>query len=347
MSRRLLVTCAVGFFWIGCDDGADGEERGVDSLSLDRALCGFFSRCEAELGKVFTSTERCVTWGQSANNCVPRLDNTRAEVDACISWLESRECTVRSQRAGPCALVRYDKVSGAREGGACHLVGCVGGHKCDWTAGAGICPVCVVQAGPGDSCTDSDECEDGLFCSNGKCTALKREGESCFSCPCVPGLFCDREAGTCTEPRPNGSPCSNDWECGSFWCREEVCLQFVAPSGACTPLDVCAPYTFCDGNVCAPLGNVGEPCEDFRQCLLDLACVAGECVGTKVCGEAAADDPCRTENECGEGLYCFSPNEVCTPFKADGTVCDGDFECSGGFCNFGGTPAVCEVCTLP
>lgn len=56
----------------------------------------------------------------------------------------------------------------------------------------------------GESCPGKTECEAGAFCQDGKCVALKEQGESCrlpFECR---GLTCDKapgaSVGTCGDP---------------------------------------------------------------------------------------------------------------------------------------------------
>ena len=114
--------------------------------------------------------------------------------------------------------------------------------------------------------------------TTGTCVALPRKGESCTSQLCAPGFAC--VDGTCVDPQPNGSPCSQPTGCRSGYCdfddpTNPVCGTPPGPGEACTYL--CTPDAFCDGTVCVALPGVGQPCPNL-QCRPGAICRDDVCV---------------------------------------------------------------------
>lgn len=97
-------------------------------------------------------------------------------------------------------------------------------------------------AGAAPTVTDcwSDE---GLYCTNGRCTAGAAVGEPCPKNQCAPGAGCDFTTKTCVAAAKEGEACSGSCAERSLSCINGTCERQRLPlpclGRACAEVDVC------------------------------------------------------------------------------------------------------------
>lgn len=108
-------------------------------------------------------------------------------------------------------------------------------------AGAVVAACDCGGAGAGGPCTTSDDCEAGLHCVDGECSArprpdggATRDGAACVAACgttcCVAGEICVGDAACA----PEGAPCTTDDDCSDdSWCYEAAarCVPWETPPG--------------------------------------------------------------------------------------------------------------------
>jgi hypothetical protein len=142
---------------------------------------------------------------------------------------------------------------------------CAKGAFCDVGSGT---PTCVAAKGPGEACTNFDECAAGTSClqssANGTasqaCITPSKEGETC-SGPGTCALttdFCDPDALKCKARLVPGSPCQ-----------------------ANATEDACVAWAFCNSATsrCVARARLTEACDNFggTPCMGSLDCLGGIC----------------------------------------------------------------------
>jgi hypothetical protein len=153
---------------------------------------------------------------------------------------------------------------------------------------AGGCGVCSGDRPAGALCKIDSECDEGLGCYEGACTARAPEGASCLAQPCALGLSCVgfSPIRVCKPRASLGEPCDPSGY-GAADCAE----------GYCT-----------DGTCHAPsLVQPGKPCGITNSVL----CTGGFCDGSTCRGWAKEGDTCSTSLICGPGSVCIVPSEKC------------------------------------
>jgi len=241
---------------------------------------------------------------------------------ACIEAQATYYCdeteTLPRVNADPCENVW----EGLRESGeTCRENECAFGFSC--TTGGdchGTCNPVMLICPP---------CEAGEYCSGfgGSCEPLLAAGETCASSAmCRDGLVCD-------APSMGTGPC--------------VAAGSRSEGEACEKSDVCGEGLYCDSNQCTAYAIVGEgeSCGAAAGCEPELFCLDT----TSICeqpggvGEACVD----SIGDCGADLYCDPATDLCAAQKANGTSCDGNFECLSFYCPSGtmecSAPPVCEI----
>jgi len=157
------------------------------------------------------------------------------------------------------------------------------GHE---TCQSSLCLVTGEAAFCSQQCTNDAQCGSGLICNSGYCFV----------------------AGT----KPFGATCTEDNECQSAFCVENLALG----TGVCSQ----------------PCGNNGGSCPPGSQCLQDIICVPP---GGKPNGAS-----CLYPTECLSS-YCQSGS--CTqPCGGGFAVCPEGTTCSGGFCDGSALGGQCE-----
>ncbi len=137
----------------------------------------------------------------------------------------------------------------------------------------------VASVTTGPLCTDDDECDDGVDCTEDLCQPI-----GCVSTPidaaCDDGLLCTIDACdgfTGCVNDPSNDPCDDGLACTIDTCDALLDQCVTEPcDGLCDDLDFCNGVERCD----AAFGCVGGP----QACVTDTACAASTCnEGAEVC----------------------------------------------------------------
>ncbi len=261
---------------------------------------------------------------------------------------------------------------------------CVAGYVCN----AGTCKLAL-----GTYCTDNNQCASG-FCTDSRCCESDCSGQ-CSYCQYGTGK-CLAQVGPPVGSRlacaTDGSSCggfcngSSMTECfyGTWLCRSGSCADGVeteaancaagscpaAVTNACAPfvcgasacLDACADDSacaggaYCDATVCKEKHELGEPCNEDRECdsgkCVDDVCCSSDCtdqcascngatpgtclpiLGAPVGGRpaCAGTGPCTASCNGIDATACQIVTTNCAPYAcgSDGclTSCDDDGDCA-------------------
>jgi len=210
-----------------------------------------------------------------------------------------------------------------------------------------------------NSCTINADCDQGFFCDQSKCTALREheatctEGTQCRSgvcnngtctsdtCTadqnCAPSQYC--QSGKCVNRKSTDESCTTAYQCMSGICLSSgTCGDSTATS--CADSADCAGHS-CVGGDCVCHNDICVGCRDVNSCPVGASCtVSSDCVGK--CENGVCTDPlplgeaCHHNNECLTGT-CHPQEGVCTG-------CTDHNDCAGTakpFCTGGG----CAECT--
>lgn len=313
--RAWLAVPLIGVLVAACpsDDsggGEDDETTAVDGTPVATALCEYLVRCEPQLGRLTGSVQECVDLQIAiANNCEPfAFNNTQAEVDACVAWLDAEACdwSTREPRSpyysGPCSVLHSDNEETQPESGpgedCSDTDACVEGYNCDRAVPAGTCIICVAKGEAGAPCHADLQCQDALFC--------------------------DTVASECTAPRADGGNCSYISHCTSSYCITGKCGQPLERGDPCTAGDICRGNLACMSGFCTDrLGQDGI-CATHADCLPAFICQQDTCQRVARCGSGVVGDVCSDSNDCGAGLYCDGESNVCATQLAQDADCVGN-----------------------
>ncbi len=120
----------------------------------------------------------------------------------------SGTCASRLAAGAPCTGVSFEE--------------CATPDICRLVPDAGT--ACASPGIIGVSCLSAASCLPPLICSASVCTLAGELGLPCSSgSPACFAGACDRDAGTCGPPLPNGQPCRSPVECVSGHCISGVC----------------------------------------------------------------------------------------------------------------------------
>jgi MYXO-CTERM domain-containing protein len=259
----------------------------------------------------------------------------------------------------------------AKQTVSCGDTQCISGNAVGLLCnGAGTCGQATVSCDPYlcangaclSSCTDSNDCASGRWCTPlHTCEAKAVVGTACSSgAGCVTGYCAD---GVCCD-----TPCTGQCEACNVAPNIGSCVPAfgspVAPRPACAGLDQeCAGA--CNGvdrSACSFPGialSCGTPtCATgvarASHCDGQGACVAGDdqpC-GAYACGTASCLTTCDGPSDCAQGYGC-TPEGVCVPGggSPNGTTCEAGAECQSGFCADGvccdsACNGQCEACNV-
>jgi hypothetical protein len=172
---------------------------------------------------------------------------------------------------------------------------------CDLPDTGGTCGLCVRLPTAGQDCLEGEYCSPGLACSfDETCVTPASAGERCGDDrPCRSTLYCRN--GQCAPLLRQGEPCQFDGQCDYYAgvvCRDNVCVQRVlgptcAPTAAPNTVATCEAGGTCNRttSACAPAAADGAACNDDTGPL---------CVWPARCG---SDGRCRA----------YVPDRACTP----------------------------------
>ena len=195
---------------------------------------------------------------------------------------------------------------------------------------ANLCTsACRLDPGQGCGLNGCQVCQSGTRDCNGDGNC-----ESCASGQCNDGSCL--ETGTATPQGGCNAACNHDQSRG---CRNGTCQ--ICPNGQrdCDRNGVCSVCESgaCDGNICADVASVKDPCDAACRGNTSRGCINGACaacpVGTKDCN---GDGQCET---CLNGVC--QGNACQTSSGASSYSCDGQCKSDQGYGCFGN---VCEAC---
>jgi hypothetical protein len=201
------------------------------------------------------------------------------------------------------------------------------------------CPgKCSALLAAGDPCKKSDQCENGLMCTDdGTCAAPVAEGDACggdVGGSCAPGMSCigeDTETskpGTCRATSDLfkaklNDPC--DYDSGMLCEADLSCI--ASRNGVAVSL-TCAERVG-SGDAC----HFGAPtqCPDGEYCDADIntGVVEGQCHALPKAGDACVDIP--GSGSCSAGLIC-DVDQKCHPVNRLGQPCVSDDGCASERC---------------
>ncbi len=147
-------------------------------------------------------------------------------------------------------------------------------------------------------CGDNDDCAEGYYCLESRCTPGGARCDSCVVVGCPPNQLCNNLTGQCSERAERCGNCREDDDCAPGLSCTQVgfarnCLE---PCG-----DGCPEGFDCADGACVPAAGFCDPC-------------GGGCVGerpvcdffTAECVQCAAGTPCEEGTICDEGT-CVEP----------------------------------------
>lgn len=166
-----------------------------------------------------------------------------------------------------------------------------------------LIPACDCGPEPGVRCSNDDECPDDQICIDALCKPRIEcgKGKKCPGGRVCLGGYCREPQCSATKKCPEGEVCDNGI------CVKKKADQCVADSECKNP------------KICCDLGNgKGNQC-NFKRCLVDEDCVAGQ-----------------SKNTCAEPVSCLSEQKaVCSQ-----GVCKCESPCGGADC---GSSKCCDV----
>ncbi|HEY5927745.1 MAG TPA: hypothetical protein VIV11_38935, partial [Kofleriaceae bacterium] len=159
--------------------------------------------------------------------------------------------------------------------------------------------------------------------------------------------FCETPTEICTAYRPLGAPCMSDSNCLTGACITDVCTELAGPGEACvvTTSDSGCSHVghTCSAasNTCVPVGLSGDACASANDCSpIYLCSTAASCELRPTLGRACNDQ--ALPGPCLDHSWCDPTTLQCAAPKPDGSMCDGDDECTSRNCDFATT-----MCTTP
>jgi len=228
---------------------------------------------------------------------------------------------------------------------------CVSGEECEgdlYCKQSSSCPgSCSTLEKAGALCREDSDCEGGLDCVDGKCTAKPKTGETCSdtvdcggvnmcsvaqqgkprTCRAFDEVFSLKKGQTCDIA--SSSLCEGGLSCSiaSVTLAGAVtssCVEPVASGTKCNLafFDSCLPTEYCKGASFKPLTLEGEcrllPTEGAacaesggKNCAKDHACVNAKCQKLRENGDACTvDDECWS-SRCSKGA-CIA-DSACAP----------------------------------
>jgi len=289
---------------------ANATDGGCDSGGTQ--ACDGAGVCKAAQGQTCMADGDC-----GSGFCVDDDgDNTGVCCDTDCTG-ECQACEAAEQET-PDNGVCGDSAAGQGDETTCDDAGDCGGDSCACDD-TGSC-----LEGLGSGCTDgtecaSGECVDGVCCADaacgtceacdlagslGTCTTVDDGVDDADSCDPAAN-YC--EGGACKTDITQGSPCVNNYECGTgaAFCANNVCCNAVCdgPCESCLAADTAETN---DGT-CATINMGTDPdqeCASGQGCCSGGSCTAGACIAGESCD---VDEDC-TSNFCGNVMP-----DVCDP----------------------------------
>jgi hypothetical protein len=261
-------------------------------------VCTGFQICQAPQanGSVCESDAEC-TSGHCSQKLMcadkPAIGAACGDSSDCfpIGYCSGGKCATHKTGGAPCdaydsCLVPYVCLTGtctllnltctpAPAGQQCTLL-----HVCDAQSycdlGANF--TCKPRLAVGQMCNIAeDQCQPGLFCSQGKCAPRLGAGSMCtMDSQCLDGNYCviASAQGMCAAA-PAGQPCNSfDTPCPDGWfCPSDKCVAGTQQKGqSCTFNMGCVAGLACIAGTCQEKLAIGQECS-FQ----DANCLSGHC----------------------------------------------------------------------
>jgi hypothetical protein len=173
---------------------------------------------------------------------------------------------------------------------------------------------CTPQGGAGYTCSSSDQCAAGCYCSlpganntsngSGSSSGTCVESGFCTSTSCPSGFHCDGRSTCVPDGQPSGCTSSTDCASGSY------CDTL---SGTCQPTTTCGADGSCPaGYQCDSRGTcVPVNCTDNTMCA--SGCYCDTTSGDPNYGQCVETGYCTADNQCPSGYYCDETRSTCLP----------------------------------
>lgn len=178
-------------------------------------------------------------------------------------------------------------------------------------------------------CAENDDCAEGFFCIEDRCTPGGARCDSCVIEGCGAEQRCNTLTGVCEDRAGRCGGCRDDNECADGLSCVQVgfvrnCLE---PCGAG---DACPQNFACEGGACVPESGLCDTC-------------GGGCAGERpICNFITAQCvQCAPGNPCPEGTICDDMGTCVEP--APGVECNTGLDCRDGerpYCD----EAICVNC---
>jgi hypothetical protein len=312
------------------------------------AQCGTTSQALAFPGACDTAVDlaACITRQVDCRVCLAlnRTDGMEIVCDEFDNGVEDASCVDPLRCGNGITEAGEDCDDGNNDDGDCCSATCTAepsGQACPDDGNACTDDVCNGM-GACSHPTNSDPCDDGLFC-NGTDTCAAGACSVHAGDPCAGGGDC---SNSCNESADNcfdasGTSCTDDGnECTANECDGAgACVAIDLPAATpCTDDGNVCTDDECDGaGLCTHPANSG-PCDDGLFCNGTDTCAAGAC-------SLHAGDPCTGGGECNDS--CNESADNCadtggTPCTDDGNECTAD-ECNGA----GACAAIALPATTP
>ena len=193
---------------------------------------------------------------------------------------------------------------------------------------------CIAKAKAGESCNESDDCVDGVSCTEklffGKC-GPKADGAVCASNGACASGRCS--LGKCKAKSTDGDSCVTNADCATGDCQfkllnlKGVCGQNLKTGTACVNSAQCLSDR-CQDFKCAEKKQDGGECDSADDC---AASSCTEPLLSGRCGKKAIGVLCVTNGACATGSCDGFPSK-CTGTNPDGDLCNENADCATGDC---------------
>jgi hypothetical protein len=294
---------------VACGDNLDGisveERQGAENA----ARCEQLTRCG-----LFLDRHTCVEFRRPSDERALRaaistgiIKYSATAERTCLEELAAKSCdrTARDNRTVPFSC--QGALQGTRlPGSTCAFdEECLSGRceksACDpSTCCPGICR--PLRKGLGGECERTEDCTDGAFCFEMRCSALLKAGAKCtLDSDCDFGLAC--ASGTCRKLPSIGESCPYE-RCADIGARCVLgyCQPVGLPGKSCTTEMDCSLYARCNSDIalCENVPTLGMPC--------DGRCAGGARCANGVCGPPLQDgEPCTAYSDCASELCAEGP----------------------------------------
>ncbi|DBA82155.1 TPA: hypothetical protein ACH3X1_007142 [Trebouxia sp. C0004] len=209
--------------------------------------------------------------------------------------------------------------------------GCYSDRDCPERGAYSICDgtdpattQCSFPVEANGDCDSTDQCDEGLICSNAICAAAPANLPCTNSSVCAHGSICD-SSGFCDLPGHPGVSCVLDGDCGTDLCTNGTCVRRIASGQTCIEGDPCDFGLICRadlGSTCAFPSYAGDVCQSTAVCQTGLQCVSGRCTAPLSFGAA-----CTQADQCASGSVC-NGQSVCAEAIAIGGSCQATADCA-------------------